>query len=180
MPMLKQIYELTFTTPLHMANEREDYAKGSTQVHSDTLYAALWFAMSRLGLHDLIPKSESANQTGFVISSLMPYYKKNNQVIRFLPRPLTSNQNSIDYHQDTKLKKAIKKTKWVDGAIFKELLTNEISEQFKSTNNINGAFWSSENINELKFVTSQIIPRAMVPRSDNSDTTIFLYTKILF
>jgi len=179
-PSNLKLYELKFTTPIHISNERGDYTSGSMRIHSDTMYAAIWFSFNKLGFSDLIPNLENAGNTLFTISSLFPYLTYNNQKIRFLPRPLNTNDNRFDAAEDTRLRKMIKKVSWVDTKIFVDLLNDIVPNAFKSKEFINGQFWASKDLPNFSFVKSHIIPRAMVPREDNKDTTIFYIERYYF
>lgn len=175
-----KLYELKFTTPLHISNERGDYASGSMSIHSDTFYAAIWFTFSRIGLGELIPKIDDHNSSKFTISSLFPFINSGIDSIRFLPRPLNTFENRYENADDTVMRKKIKKAVWVDAEIFTSMLRDDVPEQYKLSNHFNGQYWSSQILPKESITTSQVIPRAMVPRENDRDTSIFYTERFYF
>jgi CRISPR type III-A-associated RAMP protein Csm4 len=179
MPNNHFIYRLSFSTPLHIGNERDDYAQGSMKVHSDTLYAAIWFAYSQLGLQAYIPTDTNANDLGFVLSSSFPFYQRNETDFQyFLPRPLHTKNVKFENVEDTKLRKKVKKIAWVDLETFGLYINNQQPEY--TEDKINGSFFSMRSIKEFKFVESQVMPRATVSRIPNEDTKIFYTERFYF
>ena len=167
-------YKLSFTAPLHISNEREDYASGSSFIHSDTLYAALMYAWSCLGKESWIQKS-AEEPIGFSISSLFPFY----QDIYFLPRPLYNPAITYTQLEDTKTKKKIKKSTWVNTTIFEEIL-NDQEPTYHEKINFNDGFWSSEALPEKSFLISDVVPRSAVPSMPGEDTKIFYIERFYF
>jgi len=74
MRIADSIVRLFFTTPLHIGNERSDYALANFIMHSDAFMAAIFHAWSRLGWDHLIP-ADAQSSPGFFISSLFPFVK---------------------------------------------------------------------------------------------------------
>jgi CRISPR type III-A-associated RAMP protein Csm4 len=168
------LYQLNFSTPLHIGNEREDYASGSAMVHSDTLYAAIFFAWNNLGKKEWIPKFENG-EIGFTISSLFPYYND----VYFLPRPMYSPDIKLKDIEETSIRKSIKKTAWVDTTIF-ESLVNDTEVSHCSKHNFCDNFWSSTILPEESFLSSQVMPRSSISRIPGEDTKIFYIERFYF
>ena len=158
-----------------MSNEREDYASGNFMIHSDTLYAAIFFAWNRLGKPEWIPNGLNP-QPSFTISSLFPYF----QNTYFLPRPFYTPEADRDSIDNTSIRKSIKKAAWVDTVIFEELL-NDIVPKYIESNNFKDIFWSSQPFSTAtSFITSQIVPRVSISRVPGEDTRIFYIEKFYF
>ncbi|MBK6329262.1 MAG: type III-A CRISPR-associated RAMP protein Csm4 [Bacteroidetes bacterium] len=169
-----KLYKLSFSAPLHISNEREDYSTGTALIHSDTIYAAIFFAWNQLGKTEWIPTSNS-NEVGFAMSSLFPFYED----IYFLPRPQYTPEISYATISDTSLKKKIKKTTWVDTTIAGNLLNDEEPKYYKKEN-FNGQFWASKNLPAESIISSNIMPRSSVSRMQNEDTKIFYIERYFF
>ncbi len=168
------LYKLSFSAPLHIGNERDDNSSGSSMVHSDTLYAAIFFAWDKLGKSEWIP-TEQKKETGFALSSLFPFYQDN----FFLPRPLYSPEIEYKELESTVIRKQIKKAAWVDTVIFQDSL-NDLPINYHGNNNFSDSFWSSNPLPEKAFITSQVMPRVTVPRENGEDTTIFYIERFYF
>jgi len=168
------IYKFSFTTPLHISNEREDYSSGSSIVHSDTIYAAIFWAWNMLGKSEWIPKS-SEEDFGFTISSCFPFLND----IYFLPRPLYSPQIKRNQLADTVTRKSIKKVEWIDSQILKDILS-DVEPICIGKDNFNGKFWSAQSLGENFCISSNVTPRVMVPRNNDDNTRIFYIERFYF
>lgn len=164
-------YKLHFSSPLHISNERGDYASGSSIIHSDTLYSAIAWAWNLLGKSEWITDLLSDD---FALSSCFPFC--NNQL--FFPRPKFSYEINREQLIETGLKKKIKKAEWVDEVILKQMLSG-IDPTEKGNDNFSNTFWSSKPIQNEKFIDSTVVPRVMVPRN-NDDTKIYYIEKYFF
>lgn len=164
-------YKLHFSSPLHISNERGDYASGSSIIHSDTLYSAIAWAWNLLG------KSEWINELqrdDYALSSCFPFY--NDQI--FFPRPKFTYQINRNQLIDTVIKKKIKKAEWVDIGILTQMLSGNDPIE-KGSDNFSNTFWSSYSFKDEKFIDSTVVPRVMVPRN-NVDTKIYYIEKYFF
>ena len=65
------VYELHFTTPAHLGDNRNDYGISLKTIQSDTIYAAITSCLAKIGTE--IPAD---GDLGCAISSLFPFYKK--------------------------------------------------------------------------------------------------------
>ncbi|MFT4154569.1 type III-A CRISPR-associated RAMP protein Csm4 [Parafilimonas sp.] len=177
MPEL-DIIQLNFTTPLHIGNERADYASGHAILHSDAFTAAIFFAWDRLGFPEWIPTAENPD-TGFAISSLFPYTTVSGQPVYFLPKPLILIR-SLNVLDDTSLRKKLKKVAWIDRELFtaytqRKLLSVPVEE------NIVGNFQASIALKpQGAFMESNVVPRAAVSRTGEEDTAIFYIERFYF
>ena len=180
------VVKLKFETPLHIGNEREDYASGSTLLHSDALTAAIFFTWNRLGHPEWIPKNEH-DDPGFIISSLFPYLTIEGKTAYFVPRPMISNRQNEKSTEDTSLRKQLKKIAWIDWDIFNLLREGKQFENKRE--NIIGAFQSVHNLNpeivqdkmaNNHFIDSDVYPRSKVSRFGKTDTEIFYIERYYF
>jgi CRISPR type III-A-associated RAMP protein Csm4 len=167
-----KLYKLSFTTPLHISNERGDYSSGNAVIQSDTLYAAICWAWNALGKQEWI---NDLPNSSFGISSCFPY----NGRTLFFPRPRFTYEYDKDLLQDTVIRKKIKKAEWVDLPILQEMLAGKDPGFYKKENFQNN-FWSSSLLDSDAFMQSAVVPRVMVPRDGQSDTTIFYIEKHFF
>ncbi len=184
-----QIYRLTFTAPLHIANIRSDYGQSEKRIHSDTLYAAICQAWALLG------KKDFSENLGFAISSLFPFARDiSNQPVYFFPKPFSLPKKHDD-NQDSKDAKKLKKIEFLDKDYFQEFLygtyhikdnthvksqyltAHDFSEQLQTPKKENlkkGEFY------KLKLYVSQVVPRIRWSRDETKDAEPFYLEKIYF
>ncbi len=168
-----QLYKLSFTTPLHISNERGDYSSGSAIIQSDALYAAVCWAWNALGKPEWI---DDLPTNSFGLSSCFPYNGKT----LFFPRPRFTYAYDKDANQDdTAIRKKIKKAEWVDLPILEKMLAGN-DPGFNNAENFTGNFWSSNKFDGIHFLQSAVVPRVMVPRDGQADTSIFYIEKHFF
>jgi len=166
------IYKLHFTTPLHLGDARDDYSLSLKTVCSDTMYAALTSCLAKTG--KVIPNNGDLE---FTISSLFPFYQKDEQseAVYFLPKPLRSILPDIDKVEDAK---RIKKVQWLGIEEFSDYI-NGNTGIFKETSSIQGEYLTKKKIDK-DFIFSQISPRVKVSRSGQEDAIPFYMDRIMF
>jgi len=184
--MKQKIYKLTFTTPLHISDIRADYGKSELRLHSDTMYAAIMQAWALLGKADWIAKDPP-----FTVSSLFPFATEiNKNTVYFFPKPFALPEKEDD-NKNPELSKKFKKIQYLDQAHFEKLLLGEYNPapeslrgeyltllKFKEDydNNTEG-----EKVKkELKFITSQVVPRIRWNRDESKDAEPFYMEKLYF
>jgi CRISPR type III-A-associated RAMP protein Csm4 len=165
---------LQFTTPFHIGNERSDYGTGSALIHNDAIIAAIFYAWAQLGQSEWIPKKEEET-CGFSVSSLFPYTTNEAKKIYFFPKPMVSLKN--EEILETKLRKKLKKVKYVDAEIFVKMISGEVIPAEEKQ--VNSVFRSLTPIAE-SIVKSQVVPRVRVSRTGQDDTTIFYMERYYF
>lgn len=113
------IYKLYFTSPLHISDHHNDDGYSLKSILSDTLYAALTACLAKTGR--TIPDD---GDLGFTISSLFPYYQKDeaSTPVYFLPMPHFAHQTELP---DVSMAKKAKKVKWVDASLFSGILSGD-------------------------------------------------------
>jgi len=170
-----KIYKLRFTAPLHISDERMDYGTSMQTIHSDTLHAAIISSLAKIG-REIPPGGDF----GFTVSSLFPYFQKNNHPVYFLPK-LKSQSIPSKKLQDAA--KKIKKTEWLDVGFFNRQINGEnlFSDDFDTSILKNGAYLTTEDI-DSEFLAKEVNPRVSVPRDYNvqKDAEPFYMERIYF
>lgn len=177
-----KIYKLHFTAPLHISDQHDDLGNSQKTIHSDTLYAALMSCLAKMG--EQIPDD---GDLGFTVSSLFPYFQKDEDStpVYFLPLPMQAKQADL---ADASNAKKVKKVQWVDSAIYSSILSGEslfdgagqylpyIQESYLTKVDL------PEDINGGKeFVRSEVSQRVMLKsRTGEEDAKPFYVDKILF
>lgn len=183
MRIADSIVRLFFTTPLHIGNERSDYALANFIMHSDAFMAAIFHAWSRLGWDHLIP-ADAQSSPGFFISSLFPFVKLDDKhYCYFLPKPRwrpsgDDKLNGNDEHtKNTKLRKMFKKVAYVDWTLFQKMLSGESTQSSVPA----GVFCSTnKDVFAEPIIQGQVVPRATVSRTGKEDTVIFYMERYYF
>jgi CRISPR-associated protein Csm4 len=165
------IYKLHFTTPVHLGNARADYGISLKTIFSDTMYAALTSCLAKIG-----KKIPEDGDLGFTISSLFPFYQKdeNSKAVYFLPR---TNKRVLFKSESELPPKSLKKIQWLDLAFFNKLINNE-SIVIDSEKSIQGEYLTAKEIDK-DFISSQVSPRVKVSRS-GEDAMPFYMDRIYF
>ena len=176
-----KIYKLHFTAPLHISDQRDDLGNSQKIIHSDMLYAALISCLAKKG--ENLPED---GDLGFTVSSLFPYFQKENDSapVYFLPIPMQAKQADLD----ASLVKKVKKVQWIDSNLYSSVLSGEslfegtdsyipyIQESYLTTYEL------PEDINGSKeFVRSEVSQRVtLMSRTGEEDAKPFYVDKVLF
>ena len=97
------------------------------ELHSDTLFGAITFAMNELypeKIKDMISEFNN-NQPPFLISSAFPFFYDDERKIRFFPKLIL---NQKENNLDTETLKGYKKIKYLEEELFFDLIKGDISE----------------------------------------------------
>ncbi len=169
------IYKLHFYTPLHIGDEREDYGSSLKIYHSDSLYAALTSCLAKIGRD--IPKD---GDLGFSISSLFPFYSKENEDVLFMPK---INISKLPDKSLQDVSKQIKKVEWLDIDYFnKQINGKNLFDGNFNRQALNGKYMTDRNI-DSDFISAGISQRVQVSRDisvDDKDRTRPFYMERLF
>ncbi len=171
-----KVFKLHFTTPLHISNVQDDYGISLKSIESDTMYAAITATLPKLGIE--VPQD---GHLGCCISSLFPFYQKNNDStpILFFPKPLKQPLINI---ADSTLRKKVKKVVWLDKNYFEKQLNGVpicIEDDF---NHIVGEFMLKNKEllpDDGKFISSQVSVHAIVSRC-GEDTKPYYMDRLYF
>lgn len=175
-----KIFKLRFTTPLHLSNEREDYAQSLQTLHSDTLYAALTAALAKIG-HDFSEKFNG--DLGCTVSSLFPYYQKEekSKPVYFFPKSRKIDilpEEMLDIHKD------VKKIQWLDADFFQKYIAGNLPYSEYTADCMKGKYLSNKDFPK-DFISAQVFPHAKVPRQQiidgkAQDTEIYYMERLFF
>ncbi len=168
-----KIYKLRFTTPLHIGNERADYGISLQTIHSDTLYAAMTAVLAIIGA-----KIPTDGDFGFTISSLFPYYQKDNKPVYFLPKLKLQNIPAFELQNDAK---KIKKVEWIDVEFFNKLINGKqlFDKSFDNGLLKNGKYLTKQTIDK-DFISKEVNPRVKVSRDFSEDAEPFYMERLYF
>ena len=177
-----KIYKLHFTAPLHICDQHEDLGSSQKTIHSDTLYAALMACLAKLG-----ESLSEDGDIGFTVSSLFPYFQKdeNSTPVYFLPIPMQAKQADL---VDASMAKIVKKVQWVDSDLYASVLSGDslFDGTGKNIPNIQESYLTAyklpEDINGSKeFMKSEVSQRVTLKsRTGEEDAKPFYVDKILF
>lgn len=170
-----RIYKLYFTSPLHISDHHNDDGYSLKSISSDTLYAAMVACLAKTGR--TIPDD---GDLGFTISSLFPYYQKDEKSspIYFLPMPLYAHQTEL-----ADAKKA-KKVKWVDSSLYGGILSGDGLSDYLS--DIQESYLSKQSLpsdidGTKEFVKAEVSQRVtLVSRTGEEDALPYYVEKIVF
>lgn len=177
------IFRLHFTAPLHLGNEREDYAESLGIIHSDSMYAALTAALFKVGWK---PPNEFKGHLGCTISSLFPFYQKEKEPpVYFFPK---SRKQEIMEEGLLEDHKKIKKIKWLDKEFFEDYARGKSLQELylrgksgeKDENKYHkGDYFTKASIPE-NFISKQVFPRVTVSRNGKDDADPFYMERLFF
>jgi|LZCG01.1.fsa_nt_gb CRISPR-associated protein Csm4 len=178
------IFRLHFSSPLHLGNEREDYAESLGIIHSDSLYAALTTALFKVGWQ---PPEKFEGHLGYAISSLFPFYQKdeNQTPVYFFPK---SKKQEIFNEELLEDHKKIKKIKWLDkdffedyaqGKSLQELYLHGKSGEKEENKYLKSEYFTQASIPE-NFISRQVFPRVKVSRNGKDDAEPFYMERLFF
>lgn len=174
--------QLNFTGPVHFGSPRLDYGKSETNLHSDSLYAAIFQAWALLGKDEWIEKYKDDKQ--FVLSSTFPFCQNKNQTIYFLPKPyapLFPDDSNVEGKIDRKL---VKKISWIDHLLYIKwgregkipLIEGNIHKGFYT----HQAWPISSTGKDVDIVQSEVYPRVKISRSDGESAVPYYIEKLYF
>ncbi len=155
------VVKLKFLTPLHIGTGKENYDFSSSELHSDTLAAALVAIKAQT--------SSSDNLDGFLstfrLSSAFPFAGN----AYYLPRPM-GMLGKPDKGKET-LRKRLKAVKYMESGIWNDYVQGISLDIEESA--IHGAFLHKGTMTQP--YTNQVMQRVVVPRCDNADADPFFF-----
>lgn len=159
-----KIIKFTQLTPLHVGTGKEDYDSSGGMLQSDTLSAALAAIRAQMGkTDDVLDFMQS-----FTISSAFPYWKE----FLFFPVPKGKLQVEIVGKEDYEYRKLLKKVKFVEFGLWKELIAGKriIIKQEQLQNE-----FLIPKISFGKVMKNQVNQRVQVPRMDGMENKLFSF-----
>lgn len=175
-------YKLHFTSPLHIADRHEDESISLKTIQSDTLFAALTSCLAKTG--ETIPED---GDLGFAVSSLFPYYQRNNNEspVYFLPMP---SQARLSELKDVSMAKKVKKIQWVDTELYNNILAGEnlLDKGDEFFPYIQEVYFTSHPLHEdadgsKEFIKSEVSQRVTLQsRTGEEDAKPYYVDKVIF
>lgn len=159
------IIKLKNLSPLHIGTGKENYDSSSSNLHSDTLSAALAAMRVQKGKVDDIKDFLSS----FVISSAFPFSRS----LYFLPKAHGKIKVIIEGREEYKYRKKLKKLQFIELSLWKRLLNGEtitIKEE-----QIQKEFLLPPSYDLEPIYKSKVNQRVTVPRGDGQDAEPFFF-----
>ena len=166
------LFKLHFSTPLHIGLGRSSYDSSASDLHSDTLSAALASIKAQHGANSQEIKTFLDS---FVLSSAFPFEGER----YFLPLPLNIDRILIDGNDDVNYRKKLKSIRFVESSVWKEFLSAGMPSI--SGTQIQDEFVTS--INDKDFVApykKQVVQRVAVSRSGEQASSPFFFEWCFF
>lgn len=159
------VIKLKRLSPLHVGTGKENYDFSASDLHSDTLSAALAALMIQQGKGQDV----KAFLESFVISSAFPFWKNH----YFFPKAQGRMKVSVNGMEVYEYRKELKDVKYVDFSLWKKLMAGEDLEI--EHRQIRGEYLFSDYSEEFNGISkSQVNERVSVSRSgDDSDPFFF-------
>ena len=154
-------------TPLHIGTGKENYDYSSSDLHSDTLSAALAAIK--------VQTSDGGNlksfMESFVVSSAFPFVGER----YFLPKPHGRIDVRVTDADEYIVRKKLKKLRFIEAGLWNNLITGE--KLTIQSNQLKGSFLLSDSsdFNIPAPYKSQVNQRVSVPREDGKDAEPFFF-----
>lgn len=165
------IIKLKNLSALHMGTGKENYDFSASQLHSDTISAALASMMAQQGNAEQIPDFLNS----FVVSSAFPY----KDGFYFLPRPLGKIDIHVDDCDEYISRKKLKSIRFIEQSLWAELIQGKkvhISLQQLQNGFLLPCSNQSFNVPYMSIVSQ----RVAVPRADGQDAEPFFFDWTFF
>ncbi|AVM58261.1 type III-A CRISPR-associated RAMP protein Csm4 [Bacteroides heparinolyticus] len=162
--MATSIFVLKDLTPLHIGTGRENYDFSASDLHSDTLSAALASMLAHQGKADEIARFLNS----FVISSAFPFMKDQ----FFLPKPQGKIKVTVPDQEQHLYRKRLKKIRFIEASLWNRLMNGETLEMEASQ--LQDAFLTTLHGFEKPF-ESQVMQRVTIPRKEGEDAAPFFF-----
>lgn len=169
------IIKLKDLSPLHMGTGKENYDFSASQLHSDTLSAALAAMKAKYkgtNTNDLYKFLDS-----FTISSAFPYVGDH----LFLPRPLGKMNMEVTDCDEYISRKKMKKVKFIEMGLWQEMIAGKMVQV--NRNQLKETFVLDKDNQDEKFYKpykSCVHQRVVVPRDEDKDTEPFFFDWTFF
>ena len=161
------LIKLKNMTPLHIGTGKENYDFSSSDLHSDTLSAAL----AAMKMQKQSNADTKAFMESFIISSAYPFIGNH----YFLPKPQGKVNIQVTDAEEYVSRKKLKRIKYIEINLWNDLIAGK--ELHVQTAQIKGTFLL-ENLSEKDFdmpYKSQVNQRVTVPRDLDKDAEPFFF-----
>lgn len=164
------LIKLKDLSPLHMGTGKENYDFSASQLHSDTLSAALVAMKVRYGDTECLKEFLDS----FTISSAFPYVGNH----YFLPRPLGKLDIKFNDCDEYVSRKKLKSIKYIDHGLWKELISG--NQLVVSIQQLKNGFLL-DNCSDFKQpYRSSVHQRVTIPRAEEQDAEPFFFDWTFF
>lgn len=162
-----KVLKLHFRTPLHIGLGRSAYDSSSSDLHSDTISAALAAIKAQ---HGASSKALKSFMDSFAMSSAFPYEGK----MLFLPRPLTIDRIMVDGNDSSEFRKKLKKVRYIESSVWKEFVGKSIPSI--SSSQIHESYVTPLGCKDfVEPYKKHVMQRVMVSRTEDKAASPFFF-----
>lgn len=161
------VIRLRFLSPLHIGEGKENYDFSASELHSDTLTAALAAIKAEQGAD---ADELSRFLFSFSLSSAFPFTGKT----YYLPR--LTGRMEVEECEEEKLRKQLKKVRYVESRLWSQLVEGGKRKVCESW--IHGAYLLPDDHDSTAFIepfVNQVSQRVSVPRDYQTDPQPFYF-----
>jgi CRISPR type III-A-associated RAMP protein Csm4 len=163
------VIKLKNLTPLHIGTGKEHYDFSATDLHSDTLSAALAALRTQQGKTDVEDFLNS-----FTLSSAFPFFEKT----CFLPKLQGKIRVEVEDKKEEEYRKELKKLKFIAADLWSSLVQGNTLKVKQGQ--LQKEFLVPSETTFDKPCQSQVNQRVSVPRADNQDAEPFFFNWTYF
>lgn len=167
-----KVFRLHFRTPLHIGLGRSAYDSSSSDLHSDTISAALAAIKAQ---HGASSEELRCFLDSFAMSSAFPYEGK----MYFLPRPLTADRITVDGSDGAEFRKLLKSVRYIESSVWKGFVEESIPS-ISSTQIHDGYLTPLGYSDFVSPYKKQVMQRVSVSRSGEDDAAPFFFEWCFF
>lgn len=164
------IIKLKDMSPLHMGTGKENYDFSASQLHSDTLSAALVAMKARYGNAENLEEFIDS----FTISSAFPYMDN----LFFLPRPLGKVDVVFNDCDEYISRKKLKSIKFIEQGLWKKLVSGK--QVVASIQQLKDGFLLDDSSDFKQPYKSCVHQRVTIPRAEGQDAEPFFFDWTFF
>lgn len=158
------IIKLCNISPMHIGTGRSTYERAATDLHSDTLSAALAAIHAQTALNfDAKVFMES-----FVISSAFPFYGNR----YFLPKPIGRLNVDLSDCEEESVRKKLKKLKYIELTLWEQIARGEAVKI--SNKQIMGDFLAADSNSDIEMLARHTTQRVPVSRTGGNEDPYYI------
>lgn len=158
-----RIIKMKFLTPVHIGKGKDFYDISSSELHSDTLIAALAAMKAQRGQAEQLDEFISS----FTLSSAFPYSGQS----YFLPKPMGRLNIKVRDKEEHEYRKKLKKVQFIERSVFASLIQGDCREIDEAA--IQGSFIVSTKEKWVKPYKNQVNLRVLVCRNGGKTVPFF-------
>ena len=152
-------------TPLHVGTGKENYDFSASELHSDTLSAAIAAIRAQQGKTDDVKEFLQS----FVISSAFPFVGNS----LFLPKPQGNLDVSVSDMDEYPSRKKLKKIRYIETSLWNQLAAG--NNVVVKSNQLRKEFLLADNNEFTQPFKTQVNQRVTIPRDDNQTADPFFF-----